>query len=211
MSEELGRVTKPEVSSFKHNRKILQVPLIYSGKDAPADYVVLFEKYWQQATEMISRLEGKLGNATVILHESVTDTGEYGNKIIKELNPKSHALCEARIKSGGSLLSFEDPVLLAEVMDWERCLMIGFISENVARKVYDSFHEASKLRYQHISKAIDELLKDGDIALLFIREGHSVQFPVDMDVFMVAPPALDEIHRWARDRKNKMDQEQAGS
>ena len=27
-----------------------------------------------------------------------------------------------------------------------------------------------------------------------------VQFPVDIEVFSVAPPALDEIHRWLRDR-----------
>ena len=31
MSEELGKVEKPEVSSFKHNRKILQVPMVYSS------------------------------------------------------------------------------------------------------------------------------------------------------------------------------------
>lgn len=209
MSEELGRVEKPEVSSFKHNRKILQVPLVYSGKDAPPEYVELYEKYWQQVNEMISRLETKLGHVTVMLHESITDTGEEGYKVISELNPRSHALCENRSKTGARLLSFEDHVLLADVMDWERCMMIGFLSENVARKVYDSFSEASKLRYQHISKTVDDLLKDGDIALLFIREGHSVQFPVDVDVFMVAPPALDEIHRWARDRREKMEKDQA--
>lgn len=209
MSEELGRVEKPEVSSFKHNRKILQVPLVYSGKDAPPDYVELFEKYWQQVNEMIARLESKLGSTTVILHESITDAGEEGFKVIRELNPKSHAICEARSKTGGKLLSFEDPALLADVMDWERCMMIGFLSENVARKVYESFSEASKLRYQHISKTIDSTLQDGDVALLFIREGHSVQFPTDVDVFMVAPPALDEIHRWLRDRRAKMDKEQA--
>jgi hypothetical protein len=47
------------------------------------------------------------------------------------------------------------------------------------------------------------------VALLFIREGHLVQFPQDIEVFMVAPPALDEIHRWARDRAAKREQEQA--
>jgi hypothetical protein len=209
MSEELGRVEKPEVSSFKHNRKILQVPLVYSGKDAPADYVELFDKYWQQVNEMIAKLESKLGSTTVILHESITESGEEGFKVIRQLNPNSHAICEARSKTGGKLISFEDPALLADVMDWERCMMIGFLSENVARKVYESFSEASKLRYQHISKTIDGTLQDGDVALLFIREGHSVQFPTDVDVFMVAPPALDEIHRWMRDRRAKMDKEQA--
>ena len=38
------------------------------------------------------------------------------------------------------------------------------------------------------------------MALLFIREGHRVQFPPDIEVFSVAPPVLDEIHRWLRDR-----------
>lgn len=199
MSEELGRVEKPEVSSFKQNRKIIQVPLIYSSKDAPPDYVGLFEKYWQQVGEMVAKLESRLGRVTVILHESITESGEDGYKIMQELSPQSHAICVAKSKNGGRLLTFEDPALLAEVMDWERCMMVGFLSENVARKVYDSFNESSKIRYRHISKTIGELLKDGDITLLFIREGHAVQFPLDADVFMVAPPVLDEIHRWARD------------
>lgn len=209
MSEELGRVEKPEVSSYKQSRKILQVPLVYAGKDAPPDYAELFDKYWQQVGEMISRLEASLGKVTVILHESVTAGGEEGYKVMSELNPKSHALCQARSKSGVRLETFEDPALLADVMDWERCLMIGFLSENVARKVYDSYSETSKQRYQHISKAIGELVKDGDVALLFIREGHSVQFPPDIDVFMVAPPALNEIHRWLRDHKATQDKNSA--
>ena len=209
MSEELGRVEKPEVSSFKQNRKILQVPLVYSSKEAPPDYAELFQKYWQQAEEMVSKLEAKLGKANVIMHESVTAGGEEGYRIIHELNTKSHAICEARGKGGCRLEVFEDRALLAEVMDWERCLLVGFLSENVAHKVYDFYNEASKLRNQHISKAIGDLVKDGDIALLFIREHHAVQFPTDIDVFMVAPPALDEIHRWARDRQMKLEKEQA--
>lgn len=208
MSEELGRVEKPEVSNFKQTRKIVQVPLVYSSKDAPPDYVELFEKYWQQVDEMITKLEARLGRVTVILHESIADSGEEGYKVMQELNPQSHTICMARSKNGGRLVAFEDPALLADVMDWERCMMIGFLSENVARRVYESFSESSKLRYQHISKAIADLLKDGDIALLFIREGHAVQFPPDVDVFMVAPPALDEIHRWARDRREGLEKPQ---
>jgi hypothetical protein len=200
MSEELGKVEKPEVSSFKHDRKILQVPLVYAGKESPADYLDLFEKYWQQAGEMIAKLENKLGGATVIYHETVNAGGEEGLKMLGSLNPKSHAIAAERCKQKNILMCIEDTELLEEVMDWERCLMIGFLSEKVAKVVYESFSEASRKRYQQIGKTIDETLKAGDIALLFIREGHMVQFPQDIDVFSVAPPALDEIHRWARDR-----------
>jgi hypothetical protein len=34
-----------------------------------------------------------------------------------------------------------------------------------------------------------------------------VQFPQDIEVFSVAPPALDEIHRWLRDRTSAKEPE----
>lgn len=208
MSEELGKVEKPEVSSFKQNRKLLQVSLIYAGKDSPAEYLQLFDKYWQQVDEMIAKLEAKLGSATAILHETLHVGGEEGLKTLEKLSPKSYGIISSRNIKEESLKCIEETSLLEEVMDWERCMMIGFLSEKVAKTVYEGFSEASRKRYQHLSKAVDDTLKDGDVALLFIREGHMVQFPHDVDVFSVAPPALDEIHRWARDRISKQEKNQ---
>ncbi|MBN1689762.1 MAG: hypothetical protein JW901_01925 [Dehalococcoidia bacterium] len=208
MSQELGKVEKPEVYSFRESRKILQVPLVYAGKNSPAEYVELYEKYWQQVDEMVVKLEGKLGRVTLIYHETVDKEGEGGLEILKELHPKSHEMVSNRCKVSASLKSIEVGELMEEVMDWERCLMVGLISEKVAKQVYEAYGEASRKRYQFIGKTIDETLKPGDVALLFIREGHLVQFPQDIEVFMVAPPALDEIHRWARDRAAKRDKEQ---
>jgi hypothetical protein len=209
MSQELGKVEKPEASSFKDSRKILQVPLIYTGKNSPEDYHDLYEKYWRQVNEMVVKLEGKLGHVTLIYHETVDADGEEGLKMLAGLNPKSHGMVNDRCKESGSLRCIEVSELLEEVMDWERCIMVGLISEKVARQIYEAYGEASRKRYQFISKTIDETLKPGEVALLFIREGHLVQFPQDIEVFMVAPPALDEIHRWARDRAAKREQEQA--
>jgi hypothetical protein len=208
MSQELGKVEKPEASNFNDSRKILQVPLIYTGKNSPADYLDLYEKYWQQVNGMVVKLEGKLGQVTLIYHETVDVDGEEGLKMIEGLNPKSHGMVNDRCKESGSLKCIEVSELLEEVMDWERCIMVGLISEKVAKQVYEAYGEASRKRYQFISKTIDETLKPGDVALLFIREGHLVQFPQDIEVFMVAPPALDEIHRWARDRAAKREQGQ---
>ena len=208
MSQDLGKIEKPEVSSFKHNRKIMQVPLVYAGKDSPAEYMELFEKYWQQVNEMVTKLENKLGSVSVIFHETINAGGEQGLIMLETLNPKSHAIVSARKKNEETLKCIENTELLEEVMDWERCMMMGFLSEKVARTVYDAFGDASRKRYQQIGKTIDETLKDGDIALLFIREGHMVQFPQDVDVFSVAPPALDEIHSWARDRAARREKEQ---
>ena len=35
--------------------------------------------------------------------------------------------------------------------------------------------------------------------MLFIREDHGVQFPSDVQIFYVAPPALDRLKRWIED------------
>ncbi len=207
MSQELGKVEKPEVDSFKDSRKILQVPLVYAGKNSPAEYLELYEKYWQQVDEMVAKLEAKLGHVTLIYHETVSEEGEGGLEMLKELHPKSHGMITNRCAESASLKCIEVSELLEETMDWERCMMIGLISEKVAKQVYEAYGEASRKRYQFIGKTIDETLKPGDVALLFIREGHLVQFPQDIDVFMVAPPALDEIHRWARERAAKRDKE----
>ena len=38
--------------------------------------------------------------------------------------------------------------------------------------------------------------KPDETGLLLIGERHQVQFPADIEVFYVAPPALDEYRRW---------------
>jgi hypothetical protein len=89
---------------------------------------------------------------------------------------------------------------LEEVMDWQRCAMLGFISGKVANKVSEFYVEAAKKRNEFMAEKINETLKDDESGLLFITEEHSVQFPSDIEVFSIFPPALDEIHRWLRDQ-----------
>jgi guanylate kinase len=88
-------------------------------------------------------------------------------------------------------------------MDWERHLIMGFLSEKVANIVSQFFSEALRKRYEHIARRINETLKENEVALLIIQEEHMVQFPSDIEVFIVAPPVLDEIHRWLRDRRTE--------
>jgi len=200
MAEELGKIEKPEVEGFKQKRKLFLVPLLYAGKDAPAEYLEKYEVYWEQVANQIENLELKVGTVTRIYHESISIGDEQGMQILEKLNPQSYHIAMQKCQNDAHLESVEDRELAEESMDWERCLLIGFISEKVARKVSDFYVEAHKKRYEHISKKIDETLKPDETAILFIREGHSVQFPADIEVFSVAPPALDEIHRWLRNR-----------
>ncbi|MBI2980226.1 MAG: hypothetical protein HYY41_05320 [Chloroflexi bacterium] len=200
MAEELGRIGKPEASQFRDKRKLYLVPLLFSWEDAPAEYTEKFNLYWQQVKEHLANLESTIGKVDRVYHESIAMAGEEGLKVLEKLSPASCQIARENCQNGAQFEAIEDTVLAEESMDWERHLVMGFVSEKVAKIVSDFFVEALKKRYEHITKRIDETIKDSEAATFFIREGHRVQFPEDIEVFSVAPPALDDIHRWLRNR-----------
>ena len=200
MAPELGKINKPEASSFRHSRKLFLVPLIYSSKEAPTEYIEKYEIYWQQVSEHIDNLETKLGKISRVYHESITVDDESSLLIMEKLNPKSSQIAKSKTTKGAKLEVIEDRELAEECMDWERCLLVGLLSEAAIKKVSEFYVEAARKRYEHMSKRIDKTLQADEIAVLLIREGSIIRFPKDVEVFSVAPPALDEIHRWLRNR-----------
>jgi len=200
MSEQLGKIEKPEAERFKQGKKLYLVPLVYSHKDAPDEYKEKCTRYWQQVTEQLTNLISKIGMVNRVYHESIFQAGEDGLRATERLNPSSYQIAKNQCAHGATFEAIEEKDLFEEVMDWQRCLMLGFISENVANKVSEFYIEAMKKRNEFVAKRIRETLKDDEAGLLFIKEGHSVQFPADIEVFNVFPPALDDIHRWQREQ-----------
>ena len=203
MSEELGKIEKPSLEEFRKGRKLYFVPLIYGGKESRVEYLERFNRYWNQVEDKMSALEMKLGKVAKIYHELVAVGGEEGIKTIKEINDKSYEIIKNRLDKGAQLEAAEEGELLTELMDWSRCLAVGLQSQKVFSTVYQSFTEKSKQRNEHIARQIDETLKADEIGMLFMREGHEVQFPEDIQVIYIAPPALDDIRRWLRDQETK--------
>ncbi len=207
MVEEIGKIEKPEAEQFRGRKKLYVVPLLFSWQESPQDYVEKCSLYWQQVREHLANLESRIGTVRIVYHESVTAGGEEGLNILERLNPSSYQLVREKCLMGAQLEVVEVRELIEEAMDWERHLIMGFLSDKVARLVSQFFAEASKKRYEHIAERIKETLNDDDVAMLIIREGHLIQFPPDVEVFMVAPPALNEVHRWLRERQEKADRE----
>ena len=201
MSAELGKIEKPTIEEFKTGRKLYFVPLIYGSKGLPSDYQEILNKYWKQADDQISDLELKLGPINRIYHELITSIEEDGLKGLKNLSEKSFNIMEKRVKKGSRLEATEDVDLLTEFMDWNRCLAIGLQNRRVMEKVYESYTEASKNREEFILNHIDETLEADEIGVLFMGEDYKIKFPVDIEVFYVSPPGLDEIKRWVRDQE----------
>jgi len=206
MTAQVGKIEKLPAEHFKQGKKLYLVPLIFSNEDAPSEYKEKCSRYWQQVTEQLGNLE-KIGKVNRVYHESISQSDEDGMKVVERLNPNSYQIAKSKCDNGAVFEAIEEKELFDEAMDWERCLLVGFISEKVASKVSEFYVEAAKKRYEFMAKRINETLKDNEAGLLFIREGHRVQFPNDVEVFSVFPPALDEIHRWLRDQAEKEKEE----
>ena len=202
MSEQLGKIERPDAEQFTGKRKLYLVPLIFSGEEAPSEYIEKFNLYWEQASQQVANLESQTGKVSHIYHESISLAGEEGLKVVEKLNPYCYKIVNDKCQSGAVLETTEDKELVEESIDWERCLLMGFVSQKVAKMVSEFYIDASKKRYEYIAQIIDETLEDTEAGILFIREGHRVQFPQNIEVFSIAPPALDEIHRWYRDRSS---------
>ena len=203
MAEQLGSIEKPEAEQFAGKKKLCLVPLVFCSEKAPRDYVEIFNRYWEQVNEQLTNLESRIGKVTHVYFESISESGENGLKLMEKINPPSFKIVKEKCRGGAVLEATEDKELSEECMDWERFILMGFISQKVGRTVYESYVQAARKRYEHIAKRIDETLQDNEAGILFIREDHMIQFPGHIEVFSVAPPALDDIHRWQRDRSTK--------
>ena len=207
MAEELGRIEKPSTEEFKKGRRLFFVPLVYKSLESPEDYLEKVKKYWKQVEEQLADLELKLGKVGAVYHELVSSSGDEGVKAIEGLNEGSYRVARSRVERGARMEALENGEVLTEFMDWSRCLAIGLQNRRVLDTVYRSYTEAGKKRNEAISKRLDETLKPDEIGVLFMREGHQVQFPAGIEVFYVSPPALDEINRWLRDYESRKPKE----
>jgi len=200
VSETLGRVERPAAESFIARRKLYLVFLVFTHESAPQEYKDRCDKYWRQVGEQLANLESKAGAAAHVYHESVSEQGEAGLALLKRLHRFSHELVQTRCANGAVLEAMEDAELVAEVSDWERFMMMGYSSSKVGELVRDLYTQALKKRNGHVLSVIDTTLGPGESGLLLVGEGHRLQFPSDIEVFSVVPPALDELHRWLRDQ-----------
>ena len=205
MAEELGRIQRPPASQYDGRRKLLLVPLIYGPQaDDPVGAKAL-QNYWDQMQTQVEALEAALGGLQHIYHESLTVGGDEGLEQLGAADQRSHSFITGKTQSGAVLEATEDMDVLLETLDLQRCMMIPLASANVGSRLQEWHADSNRQRYEHIANQIDSTLGENETGLLLISERHQVQFPSDIEVFYVSPPALDEYRRWFQ---NWMDQQQ---
>jgi hypothetical protein len=196
MTQRITQLPKPDAGQYTEDRKLFLVPNFMIPPNAPKEGQDLLEGYWSEVRSHIENLERSLGKVAHVYHEIVYSEGDEGLAMLQEVNPKGSAFIQVLCQTDAKLEAAEDKAMVEESMDWQRCLTIGLASEKVARMAMEGFQEATQGRFDHIAKKIDETLKVSESSVLFIGEGHRIQFPSDVRVFYVAPPSLDSLKRW---------------
>jgi len=199
MVQELGRIERPSAEQYVGKRKLLLLPLVYGPPAEAQEGLAIWQTYWEQAQLQIASLELRLGAISHIYHESLAEGGPQGLEYLERVDQRSYHLVQTKSQAGAVLEATESDEFLSETLDLQRCLMMPLTSEKVAHRLHEWFSESNRNRYQHIAMQINATLGENEVGLLLISERHQVQFPEDVEVFYVAPPALEDFRHWLRD------------
>ena len=207
MSQELGRLDRPSALQYVGKKKLLLVPLIQTPNVEDPDVVDILDRFWLQAEQQIDSLSSALGPILYIFHETVTEDGDSGLKQLEMFSSGSYGLVKSKIQSGSSMIAIEDPELLMENLDLRRLMMMPLSSPKVAQRIQEWLSESSKIRTDGIADKIHGHIQSNEVGILLISDGHGVQFPSDLEVFYVAPPALDDFRQWFQNWMRKQREE----
>jgi hypothetical protein len=201
---ELGKIERPSAENYSGKRKLYCVPNVYPLRDAPDDYRVLVERYWDEVGQQIAKLESA-GKITKIFCESILVQGEEGLDVLKSLNEYALRIVQQKANEGALLLPIEREEIFGPFLDWANCLNVVRTQE-VFSRVLEFYHELSGKRLQHVGTIIEESLSHGEAGLLIMRDEDRVrlQFPPDIEVFLVTPPSYDDILRWLREKMKEI-------
>ncbi len=212
MVEELGRITRPPTANYAGKRKLLLAPLIQIAAPPnaiPQEGKHIIARYWEQVDVQVRAVQNALGSVTHVYHENLPEGGEEGLGYLEATNQGSHQLVSRLVQAGAELETTESMDILAETIDLQRCLMQPLMSPTVVTRLQEWFADASRRRYEFIADTIDTTLGEDEAGLLLINERHQAQFPSEIEVIYVAPPALDEFRRWVRNWTEQMHRQMA--
>lgn len=208
MTQKLGEIKKPRISDFGDARKLFCLPLIphLQGKEIKEDLKSSIDLFWLQVGKQIDDLE-RIGKVTYIFCESITKDGEAGLDMVKQISERCYSLVKEKVGEGAKLVTIENEEVLDEFVEWSVCLSLVRRSKRVFNKILEFYNDVAGRRWKEIAERIDDTIKNGEVALLVMTEENRLQvqsnLPSDIQVFLIHPPALNDIQRLFRDYLKK--------
>ena len=188
MSEELGRISKPQADNVQLKRKLYLVQNIQNYFPDNSEFEVLLNEYWESISEQLDNLEKTAGSINKIYVEGIYQDYEIASKLLEENNKWCLNTISPRIKSGAEFGKIEDEGNYKELIDWTRIAQMGFVSENVKEITEKNYTEIINSRSKIIQDEIDKL-QNGEAALFLISSG-SHKFLKTLKYLMLYPLLL---------------------
>lgn len=204
---ELGQIQRPLADEFSGKRKLYCVANIYPVEEAENDYHELVRKYWDEVAQQIEKIEAA-GKVQKIFCEIIYQQGDEALNVLGTINERMLQIIKKKLEEGSTLIPLENKEILGPYSDWSNCLRVVFTKE-VFSKILEFYKEFSEKRLQHFMSVIDGNLAEAEAGLLFMKDEDrsKLQFPKDIEVFLITPPSYDDIIRWFREKLVKKSQE----
>jgi hypothetical protein len=204
---ELGQIQRPLADEFSGKRKLYCVANIYPVEEAENDYQELVRKYWDEVAQQIEKVE-TAGKVQKIFCEIIYQQGDEALNVLGKINERMLQIIKKKLEEGSILIPLENKEILGPYSDWSNCLRVVFTKE-VFSKILEFYKEFSEKRLQHFMSVIDGNLAEAEAGLLFMKDEDrsKLQFPKDIEVFLITPPSYDDIIRWFREKLVKQSQE----
>ena len=197
---ELGQIQRPPADEFSGKRKLYCVANIYPVEEAENYYQELVKKYWDEVAQQIEKVEAA-GKVQKIFCEIIYQQGDEALNVLGTINERMLQIIKKKLKEGSTLIPLENKEILGPYTDWSNCLRVVFTKE-VFSKILEFYKEFSEKRLQHFMSVIDSNLAEAEAGLLFMKDEDrsKLQFPKDIEVFLITPPSYDDIIRWFREK-----------
>ena len=178
-------------------RKVYIVPFIQPSPQAPQGFSELFEAYWDAVEKQVSGLEARAGVVNRIYAEGILGKGDDALLMLEQSNRPAWRIVKERVDAGARLDEYENAELFAELIDWGRCLSVGFVSQSVASAISASYEDSAQRRQRHLDTRLESGLQEGE-ATLILSGTTDLKLPDGVERFLVSPPELDALERWIR-------------
>ena len=202
MSEELGKISKPQADNVQLKKKLYLVQNIQNYFPGNKDFESLLKEYWDSISDQLDNLEKTAGNINFIYIEGMYQEYDVASKLLNDNNKWCLSTIESRVKSGSNYKKIEDENNYKQLIDWTRIAQLGFVSENAKDVTEENYKKIITERSTIIHDELNRI-KEGEAALFIISSG-SHKFPEDMEIFNVIPPSLDKMNRWITENQNSL-------
>ncbi|MBD3229447.1 MAG: hypothetical protein GF329_14780 [Candidatus Lokiarchaeota archaeon] len=193
---EFAKIEKESLINGKEQRQLIEIPLLLiknisqaKNKEKIKENVI---KYYDQVKQWIMEFQKKVREISIIYFASYTEKDDIDEFLDENLD--FHKEFKAFIKhllKKVELKVVEDYDLFLEFIGWLETISMPGATEMDIK----FFKDVSNERLEHISKHINESLKENQVGLLFINLNSGIIYPEELKVIHFKPPIVDEVKR----------------